>query len=114
MNRLLDCLVTYFGLDDRERPNNRRYFCYHIMAGPGSSEGAGVATITTVAISEESERCTYCQKFHPIESGGPEAAMAAALHYLDTFHLNDHVRRAQSEIRGLSSAQPQAHGVGSA
>ena len=114
MNRLLDCLVSYFGLDEEERPNNRRYFCYHILAGPGPAEGSGVATITTVAVADEGERCNYCQNFHSVQDGGPEAAMAAALRALDLFHAQDHVRRTQSEIRGQNGAPLQALGAGRA
>jgi hypothetical protein len=105
MNQLLDCLVSYFGLDDEERPTYRRYFCYHVIAGPGPTEGAGVATITTVAISHEADRCRYCQHWHTVEQGGPEAAMAAAIHYLDVYHAEDHLQRAQSYIRGLPPAR---------
>jgi hypothetical protein len=103
MTRLLDCLVSYFGLDEAERPGYERYFSYHVLAGPGPTQGAGVATITTVAVSPESERCRSCQHWHTVETGGPAAAMQAALHYLDAFHAEDHVLRTQSDIRGLDA-----------
>jgi hypothetical protein len=103
MKRLLDCLVSYFGLDEDEQPAYRRYFCYHIIAGPGPTAGAGVASITTVAIYSEAENCTYCQHWHTVERGGPEAALRAALRYLDLYHDGDRLRRVQSEIRGLDS-----------
>ena len=103
MNRLLDCTVNYFGLDDHGGPSAGRYFSYHVLAGPGPTEGAGVATITTLAVSPETELCRTCRNWHPVETGGPEAAVRAALHYLDVFHAQDHVRRAQSEIRGLEA-----------
>jgi hypothetical protein len=98
----LDCLVSYFGLDENERPSYRRYFCYHIVAGPGPTADAGVASITTLAIHDENERCTYCQNFHTVERGGPPAAIAKAIRYLDAYHGNDRLRRVQSESRGLS------------
>jgi hypothetical protein len=101
MKRILDCLVSYFGLDEEERPTYQRYFSYHIVAGPGPTVGSGVATITTLAISNENERCTYCQNMHAVESGGPARAMAKASRYLDSYHENGHLQRVQSEIRGL-------------
>jgi hypothetical protein len=101
MTRMLDCLVSYFGLDENERAGVRRYFCYHIVAGPGPTTGAGVASITTLALHDETERCTYCQNFHTVKAGGPAAAMAAAVQYLDAYHERDHLRKVQSDIRGL-------------
>jgi hypothetical protein len=40
-----------------------------------------------------------------VETGGPEAAVRAALHYLDVFHEEDHMHRTQSEIRGLEATR---------
>ena len=71
MTQMLDCMVNYFGLDEDERPGYRRYLCYHIVAGPGPTEGSGVASITTVAIYDDSERRTYCQHLHAVDTGGP-------------------------------------------
>ena len=34
MTEMLDCLVSYIGLDENERPTYQRYFCYHIVAAP--------------------------------------------------------------------------------
>jgi hypothetical protein len=98
---MLDCLVSYFGLDEAERADVRRYFCYHIVAGPGPTTGAGAASITTLALHDETQRCTYCQNFHMVKTGGPAAAMAAAVRYLDAYHERDHLRKVQSDIRGL-------------
>ena len=106
MNQLLDCLVSYFGLDEEEQPTYRRYFCYHIIAGPGPSAGSGVAAITTVAIHTQAERCAYCQNWHTVVTGGPQAALVAALDYLDSYHEQDHLRRVRSEIRGLGTQTP--------
>jgi hypothetical protein len=99
MTRMLDCLVTYFGLDESERPGYRRYYCYHVLAGPGPTPGAGVAVIRTLAVHRENERCTSCEHFHTVETGGPEAALAAALRHLDAYHGQDHVRKVQSDLR---------------
>jgi hypothetical protein len=100
MTQILDCLVSYFALDESEQPSCQRYFCYHIFAGPGPTPGAGVVTITTVAIHDEAQRCPCCQHFHAVAIGGPAAAMAAALRYLDSYHESDHLRRVQSDFRG--------------
>jgi hypothetical protein len=100
---MLDCLVSYFGLDEQERPTCWRYFCYHIVAGPGPTPGAGVASVTTLAVHDEAERCTYCQNFHTAEAGGPAAALAAAIHYLDAYHERDRLRKVQCDVRGLPS-----------
>src|SRR5262245_56788037 len=67
---MLDCLLSYFGLDENDRPGFRRYFCYHVLAGPGPTAGAGVAVILTLAVHSDTERCDSCQHFHTVESGG--------------------------------------------
>jgi hypothetical protein len=102
MASMLDCLVSYFGLDEYDQPSDRRYFCYHVLAGPGPTADSGVAVIETVAIYDEAERCTYCKHFHTVKAGGPDAAMAAAVHYLDAYHASDHVRKVISATRSLS------------
>jgi hypothetical protein len=105
MGRILDCLVSYFGLDEDERPGYGRYFCYHVLAGPGPTAGAGVAAIRTLAIHSETERCISCQHFHTVKVGGPAAAIAAAVRYLDAYHELDHVRKVQSDFRPLDGDQ---------
>jgi hypothetical protein len=100
---MLDCLVSYFGLQESGRPGYQRYFCYHIVAGPGPTAGAGVASVTTLAVHDEAERCTYCQGFHTAEAGGPAAALAAAIRYLDSYHGPERLRKVQSDVRGLPS-----------
>jgi hypothetical protein len=106
MKRILDCLVSYFGLDEDGRPTSRRYFCYHIVAGPGPTPGAGVATIATLAISDASQRCTSCQHLHAVPTGGPPAALARALRYLEAYHEGERLRRVRSEVRGLGGELP--------
>jgi hypothetical protein len=101
MTQIVDCVVNYFGLDESERPGYRRYFCYHILAGPGPTTGAGVAWVEMLAVHDERERCTWCQNVHTVEEGGPAAALAAAVRYLDAYHRRDRVRKVQSDIRGL-------------
>jgi hypothetical protein len=99
MTRMLDCLVSYFGIDENDRPTYRRYFCYQVVAGPGPTDEAGIAVVTTLAVHDETERCTSCQKLHAVETGGPEAAIAAAVRYLDSYHERDRLRKVQSDIR---------------
>jgi hypothetical protein len=106
VTRLLDCLVSYFGLNGDETPHAGRYHCYHIIAGPGPTAGAGVASIVTLAVHDEAERCTSCQTFHLALAGGPAAAMARAIRYLDAYHQGDRVRKVQSEVRGLEVGRP--------
>jgi hypothetical protein len=106
MSPLLDCLVSYFGLDEYGRPSCWRYFCYHVLAGPGPTPGSGVAVIETVALYDEGQRCTYCQHFHRAEAGGPAAALDAALRYLDAYHGSDRLQKALSAIRGLPGESP--------
>jgi hypothetical protein len=104
--RMLDCLVSYFGLDENGRPGDRRYFCYHVLAGPGPTAGVGVAVIVTLAVYDEAKRCTYCQHFHTVEAGGPAAALAAAVRYLDAYHGPDRLRKVLSATRGLPGELP--------
>src|SRR5947209_4860456 len=106
MQTILDCVVNYFGLDEEDRPTYRRYFCYHVVAGPGPTAGAGVAWITTLAVHSADERCTYCRTMHPAETGGPAAALAAAVRYLDAYHGHNRLRKVQSLIRGLAGERP--------
>ena len=82
MTQILDCLVNYFGRDENERPGAYRYFAYHILAGPGPTSESGMAWITTLALTDEAQRCTYCQNVHGAKTGGPAAAITAAIRYL--------------------------------
>ena len=106
MAPMLDCLASYYGLDEYGRPSYWRYFCYHVLAGPGPTPGSGVAAVVTVAIYDESQRCTYCQNFHRAEAGGPAAALDAALRYLDAYHGQDRLWKVLSAVRGLRGEQP--------
>jgi hypothetical protein len=105
MRQILDCVVNYFG------PNNRegmpvRYFFYHILGGPGPTPEGAVAHIAILAVSDERERCTACQMVHAVETGGPAAAIAKAIRYLDVYHEGDLLRKVQSRLRGLDSEPP--------
>src|SRR5690349_20359804 len=106
MKRMLDCLVNCFALDENGRLGYRRYFCYHVVAGPGPTVGAGVAAMTTTAVHNEAERCTYCPNFDAVDAGGAAAALAAALRYLDAYHQSDHLLKVQSDVRGNPTPDP--------
>jgi hypothetical protein len=99
MKRLLDCMVSYYGLDEKQQPGFRRYFVYHILAGPGPAAGTGVALIATLAVHDRSERCDTCEHFHTAATGGPAAALEAAVRYLDAYHREDGLRKVESDVR---------------
>jgi hypothetical protein len=103
---MLDCLVSYFGLDEYGRPSNWRYFCYHVLAGPGPTAGSGVAAVVMVGVYDESKRCTYCKHLHTAEAGGPAAALEAAVRYLDAYHGPDRLRKVVSATRSLPGERP--------
>jgi hypothetical protein len=114
MAGIRDCWLSYFGLDENEWPDYRRYYCYHILAGPGLTAGAGVAWIKLLAVHDGSERGKSCQSVHRVETGGAAAALAAAVRCLDGHHANDRVRRVLSKVRfidgdsGMESAPIRA------
>ncbi len=99
MAEMMDCLVNYFSPDATEGGVPRRYFSYHVVAGPGPTPGSGVASIATLAVFDPAERCGFCTLFHAAREGGPAAAIAKAVHYLDAFHEEDHLRKVQSTVR---------------
>jgi hypothetical protein len=73
---MLDCLVNYFGLDENDRPGLRRYFSYHILAGPGPTSESGVAWIVDLD-SIEGHRVAVSGFLK--RSAGHRIAFAAAL-----------------------------------
>jgi hypothetical protein len=96
---MVDCLANYFGFNDEGEPT--RYFCYHILGGPGPKPGAGVASIVLVSVYDEAERCVGgCRELQVVETGGPAAAVAKALHFLDAYHEGDRLRKVQTALRG--------------
>jgi hypothetical protein len=112
MVEMMDCLVNYFGLNSSEDGVPRRYFSYHIVAGPGPLPGSGVASIATLAVFNPSERCDYCAVFHAVQKGGPAAAILKAIRYLDAHHENDRLRKVQSVIRCSDRhGEPMAFGA---
>jgi hypothetical protein len=97
---MLERLVTYFGLDEDGKPTSRRFLSYKIIAGPGPQEGSGLASIITLALTDERERCEYCQQIHMVDQGGAAAAMDAAIRYLDAYHHGDRLRKVESDMHG--------------
>jgi hypothetical protein len=109
MAQILDCLVSYFGLNEREEPDVRRYYCYHVFGGAGPTADSGVAIITTLAVCEDGNHCVFCPRIHVVDSGGPAAAIAKAIHLLDAYLADVHVQKVQSEIRGTCENLPVAY-----
>jgi hypothetical protein len=95
---MIERMVTYFGLDERNTPTLKRFLCYKVIAGPGPDENSGMACIVTLALSNPTDRCDYCQHFHTVEAGGPAAAMQAALAYLDQYHGGDRLQKVESDL----------------
>jgi hypothetical protein len=96
---MLERLVSYFGLNEHNKPTSRGFMAYKIIAGPGPVEDSGVATIITLALSNPSDRCDSCRHIHTVETGGTAAAMAAATRYLDGYHLGQHLQKIESDLR---------------
>jgi hypothetical protein len=102
---MVDCLANYFGINDEGEPT--RYFYYHILGGPGPTPGAGVASIVPVSVYDEAERCLGgCCDIYVVETGGPAAAIAKALRFLDAYHEGDGLRKMQSALRGPAAPLP--------
>jgi len=99
MSEIMDCLVNYFSLNAGEDGVPRRYFSYHIVAGPGPTPDSGVPSIATLGVFNPSERCDYCAMFHAVQQGGPAAAIVKAIRYLDAYHEEDRLRKVQTTIR---------------
>lgn len=99
---IMDCLVNYFSDEQADEGMPRRYFCYQIVAGPGPTPDSGVATVATLAVLDPNAGRGSCQVFHAVKSGGPAAAIASALAYLDAFHEADCLRKVQTELRRVA------------
>jgi hypothetical protein len=104
MAELLDCMVNYFSINDSGESPPRFYYCYLVVAGPGPTGEAGVATSTTLAVHSGDRPCESCQKTFFAHQGGPKAALAQALHYLDAFHEGQYLRKVVSQGRRLARA----------
>jgi hypothetical protein len=108
MAEMLDCFVNYFTEDTNDEGMPRRYLSYHIVAGPGPSPEGGVASITPLAAYDENTICDTCERVFAVKAGGPAAAIAAALVYMDAYHEGDRLRKVQSGIRSFPARTDSA------
>src|SRR5262245_58748076 len=108
MAEILDCFVNYFSEDTNDEGMPRRYLSYHVVAGPGPTPEAGVASITPMAAYYEVEICAACERVFAVKKGGAAAAIEEALVYMDGYHEGESLRKVQSEIRrtGVQSDAP--------
>ncbi len=96
---MVDCLASYYGFNDKGELN--RYFCYHVLGGPGPTPGGGAASIVLLTVHDEAERCIGgCRELQVVETGGPAAAVAKALHFLDACHEGDRMRKMRTVLHG--------------
>ena len=100
---IVDCLANYFGFNDEGELT--RHFCYHVLGGPGPTPGGGVASIALLSLHDEAERCIGgCQELQVVETGGPAAAVAKALRFLDAYHEQDRLLKVQTALRGAAAS----------
>jgi hypothetical protein len=101
---MMHCLVNYFGfnLDGEGRP--MRYYSYHVVGGPGSADGSGAASITLLAAGDPYEIYQILQHFHVVRRGGAVVAIEKAVHYVDSFHAEDRLRKVRTETLAFPSA----------
>ena len=108
VGEIVDCLASYFGFGDDGEPN--RYFCYHVVGGPGPTPDGGVASIMPLAVYDQTECCIGCTYFHAAETGGAAAAVAEALRYLDAYHDGDRLLKVQTPLRGPAAPARMSNG----
>jgi hypothetical protein len=100
MTRNADLLVSYVGFCEDDRPEIERRFSYRVEARRGPTAESGVASITRLGADETWGRSAL-KAVHTAETGGPAAAIAAAVRYLDSCRDAEHLRKIQSTIHGL-------------
>lgn len=105
MPEMLDCLVSYYSAKAHRDGMPLQYLCYRVIAGPGPTAEGGVAVITLVGAKNPGESDLY-HHLHAVQTGGPRAALTAALNYLDAVHQKDDLARAQTEIGGTPCLDP--------
>jgi hypothetical protein len=111
MVEMLDCLVSFCSEEANAEGMPRRYLAYHVVAGPGPSPDGGVASITPLAAYDENEICDTCERVFAVTSGGPAAAIAEALVYMDAYHEGEGLHKVQSEVRRLPARTEGAGGA---
>ena len=100
MAEMLDCLVNYFSGETKEDGVPRLYVCYRVISGPGLTDAGAIAAITVLS-ANHSGIWESCERFHAVQEGGPAAALALTLRYLDAFHDDHYMRKVQTEIRSV-------------
>ena len=108
MTEMLDCLVSYFSENCNAEGMPRRYLAYHVVASPGPTPDGGVASITPLAAYDENEICNTCERVFAVKAGGPAAAIAEALLYMDAYHEGDRLRMVRSEVRSVPARTDSA------
>jgi hypothetical protein len=108
MAEMLDCLVSYFSEGTNAEGMPHRYLSYHVVAGPGPGPEGGVASITPLAAYDENGICDTCERVFAVKAGGPAAALAEALVYMNAYHEGDRLRKVQSEIRSVPARTDSA------
>ena len=104
--QVLDCLVSYFGLDEkRNRPTSGISITTSSPAR-GSTAGSGVASITALAIYDKADAAPPART-STSSAAGVRRPLAKAIQYLDAYHAEDRLRKVQSDVRGLGG-EPQA------
>lgn len=106
MAEMLDCMVTYMSPTAHPDGTPSQYICYHVLSGPGATEGSGVAAIRVMATTMPDERIVD-HVVHAAKTGGPHAALAAALHHLDALHQGEYLEKLQTEIRATPCVKPR-------
>lgn len=109
MAELMDCMVNYFSFTTDRAGIPRQSCCYLVVAGPGPTDDAGVATITTLAAHQGDALCDACQHWFIAHRGGPEAALAQALRHLDAWHEGQRLHKVVSSLRRTPSQAPAWH-----
>lgn len=98
MAEMLDCLVSYYSATAHCDGMPLQYVCYKVVSGPGPTAEGGVAVITLLGAKNPRDSNLY-HHLHAVQVGGPEAALQAALKYLDATQQKDDLARVQTEVR---------------
>jgi hypothetical protein len=107
MPKMFDCLVSYYSVNAHRDGMPLQYLCYRVLSGPGPIAAGGVAVITLLGAKNPADGNLY-HSLHAVQVGGPRAALAAALKYLDIVHRKDDLARVRSKIRCMPCLEPRA------
>jgi hypothetical protein len=104
MAEMLDCLVSYYSATAHRDGMPLQYVCYRVIGGPGPTLAGGVAVISLLGAKNPVDGDVY-HRLHAVQAGGPRAALAAALSYLDAVHQKHDLARVQTEVRSAPCLQ---------